>query len=86
MTTHQLINITRAGKFVGSIEARHVETPDHLRYELAQMTGVHAPSVLRGHVTTYSDGTRHVWPVDTKGKRLGRPYGCTPYGFEAKGS
>lgn len=76
-----MMDIRRAGKRIGNIRAEHVATPDRARYELAALMGVHAPSVLRGHVTFYSDGSMHVWPIDSKGRKLGRPYGFTPYTF-----
>lgn len=77
-----MMAVTRAGAKVGTIRAEHVQGADRMRYELAQMMGVHAASVLRGHVTTYSDGSASVWPIGADGAKLGRPYFFTPYTLE----
>lgn len=79
----QMMDVRRAGDRIGNIEARHVETADRARYEVAQMMGVHGPSVLRGHVSFYSDGSMSIQPIGADGKRLGRPYFLTPYTLEA---
>ena len=79
MTAITMMDVRRAGAKVGAIRADHVQDADRMRYELAYMTGVHGPSVLRGHVCFFSDGSAAVWPVNTRGKRLGRPYFFTPY-------
>lgn len=90
MTT-EMYRITRGTHIVGTIRksdlANHGAIPIRLRYELAQMvSGPIAQSILRGHVTEYSDGSYSVRPRNTKGYATDTrgnliSYWVTPYEF-----
>lgn len=90
-----MYKLTRKGSFVGCIKQAdvgqpHGETPVRLRYELALMVGSPlAKSILRGHVTQYSDGSYSISPRNSKGYATDPrgnliTYWVTPYTFDTE--
>lgn len=94
MSGVDMFRITRGGRTVGTLRASdmttHGEVLGRLRYEVAAMVGgTLGPSVLRGNVTQYSDGSYSVRPKDARGRistdERGNiiTYWAVPYVYEA---